>query len=359
MSSERRERCREALARRGWDGALATPGVSFERLTGARIDRSERLVALAIPAAGDAWMVAPSFEVERLAAAVPGIRIDPWEEDEDPFALVAAGLGGGTWAVEPTTAYHDAARLAAAAPGARWVDGAPLFEELRRRKDPAELAALGRAIDAAWAAWDQVVPGLAAGVTETDVAGAILAAFASRGFEGWAHVQFGPGSAIPHGEPGDRALEMGQAVLIDWGGWRDGFSADLTRSFWWDGAPIPPDDAPPEYREIHALVRAAQRAGIERIRPGVPCGEVDEAARRVIAAAGHGPHFTHRLGHGLGREIHEPPYLVAGSRDPLRVGDVVTVEPGVYLPGRFGVRWEDDIRVGEDGAEVLSLRSGS
>ncbi|HUP20033.1 MAG TPA: Xaa-Pro peptidase family protein [Gemmatimonadota bacterium] len=356
MNAARLEACRAGLSARGWAGALATPGVSFEHLTGARAERTERLVALGIPVEGAPWLVVPAFEAERLGAAVPDARVVAWREDEDPFAVAVALAGEGIWGLEPTTAFHDATRLAAAGTGVEWVDGAELFEALRRRKDADELAALERAIAAAWEVFDAVVPGMEAGVTEAETAGRLVEAFAERGFEGWALVQFGPGSAVPHGEPGARPLAPG-AVLIDWGGWRDGFGADLTRSFWWDGGVADEDAWPAEYREVHRTVRVAQRAAFERIVPGVACGDVDEAARSVIREAGWGEAFVHRLGHGLGREIHEPPYLVAGSRDPLRVGDVVTVEPGIYLPGRFGVRWEDDVRVGETGAEVLSIRA--
>jgi Xaa-Pro dipeptidase len=161
---------------------------------------------------------------------------------------------------------------------------------------------------------------------------------------------------VPHGDPSDRALERGQAVLLDWGGWGEGVSADLTRTTWWDGQSAPPEAGPDEFRAVAEIVRAAQRAAIELAGPGVACGDVDEAARSVIRAAGWGDRFTHRLGHGLGREIHEPPYLVAGSRVPLAPGDVVTVEPGVYLPGKFGFRWEDDVLITENGIEVLSRR---
>lgn len=356
-AARRRERVRAALEGRGLAGAVSTPGVNFTYLTGAGVERSERLTCLGLPVEGDPWFVCPAFETERLGAALPDAEIVPWEEDEDPYAKVAERVGGsGPWAIEPSTAHHDAARLVAAAHGVEWVDGAAPFEDARRNKDPEEIAALRRAIDAAWAVFDHVTPTLSRGDTEAGVAARIDRAFAERGFEAWSLVQFGPGSAIPHGEPGERALEGPTAVLVDWGGWKDGFTADLTRTLWWDDGIVDDEDAPGEFRTILDLVRSAQRAALERMAPGVACGEADAAARDVIAAAGHGAHFTHRLGHGLGREIHEAPYLVSGSDDPLRVGDVVTVEPGVYVPGRFGVRWEDDVRVVEGGVEVLSRR---
>lgn len=357
--AERRDRARRGLASRGWEGLVATPGVNLRYLTGIAFDRSERLTCLGLPESGDAWIVCPAFEADRFSAAIPGMRVIPWEETEDPFAITADRIrssGGATWAVEPSTAFHDAQRLASEAP-VQWVDGAPLFEELRRSKDASEVAALRRAIDAAWAVYYEIVPSLARGVTERQVEKRIGEAFAARGFEGWSLVQFGPASAIPHGEPGEHALEEGQAVLIDWGGWAEEFGADLTRTFWWDGGVAEPDAAPAVFREVLDVVRAAQRSALARMAPGVRCGDVDAVARGVISDAGYGEFFTHRLGHGLGREIHEPPYLVGSSEVRLTPGDVVTVEPGIYLPGRFGVRWEDDVLVTEHGIEVLSMRS--
>lgn len=357
MNPGRLARCREALAERGLAGALATPGVNFEYLSGHPLERSERLVCLGVPRSGEPWMACPAFEEERLRRGIPEVELVPWEEDEDPFRIVARRLGAGeTWAVEPSTRYHDARRLAEAASGVRFVDGAPVFEDLRRAKDEAELTALRRAVAAAWEVYDEIVGWLRAGRSEAEVAGRIEAAFDARGFDGWALVQFGPSGALPHGEPGERRLEPGTAVLVDWGGWRDGFTADLTRTFWWDGEPVPPNQAPTDFREVLEVVRTAQRAAIERARPGVACEAVDAAAREVIGKAGYRDRFVHRTGHGLGREIHEAPWLVAGNSDPLREGDVVTIEPGIYLPDRFGVRREDDVRVTGDGVEVLSAR---
>jgi Xaa-Pro aminopeptidase len=357
-ASERRERAREQIRRRDWEGALVTPGVNFEYLTGAAIDRSERLTCLGLPSLGTAWIVCPAFEAERLGEACPGVDLVLWEETDDPFAAVAHRVGGaGTWAFEPTTSYHDAARVVEAATGgARFVDGSQAFEALRRAKDESEISALRRAIAAAWQVHNTVIPRLAVGVTEKDVEGWIADEFAARGYEAWSLVQFGPGSAIPHGHPSDRALERGQAVLLDWGGWGEGVTADLTRTTWWDGEPVPPEAGPDGFLAVAEVVRAAQRAALDLAAPGIPCGEVDEAARSVIRAAGWGERFTHRLGHGLGHEIHEPPYLVAGSAVPLAPGDVVTVEPGVYLPGKFGFRWEDDVLITENGIDILSRR---
>ncbi len=356
--SERWIRARDGLIEHGCDGLLATPGVNFTYLTGVSLWRTERLTCLGVPRDGEPWIVCPAFERDHLASQIEWANVLGWEETEAPFAIAAKQIeagNGGTWAVEPSTAFHDAERLAAAT-SARLVDGAPLFERLRRSKDREEVALLERAIEIAWTVFGEVLGTLEAGLTEHVVGDRFIDGFRQHHAEGWALVQFGPGSSVPHGEPSERALTPGQSVLIDWGGWLDGFSADLTRSFWWEDGIVSVADAPADYRAIHELVRLAQEAGLAALGPGAIAGDVDEVARSVIREAGHGEHFTHRLGHGLGREIHEPPYLVADSETVVAPGDVVTVEPGVYLPERFGVRWEDDVLVTESGIDVLSLR---
>jgi Xaa-Pro aminopeptidase len=351
-------RSQNGLKEHGWDGLLATPSVNFTHLTGVSLWRTERLTCLGVPRDGEPWVVCPAFERDHLASQIEWAKVIGWEETDPPFAVAAAQIesgGGGIWGVEPSTAYHDAERLAAAT-SARLVDGASLFERLRRSKDGEEVALLERTIEVAWTVFSEVVGALETGQTERVVGDRFIEAFRQHHAEGWALVQFGPGSSVPHGEPSGRALTPGQSVLIDWGGWLEGFSADLTRSFWWDDGIVAIADAPPEYRTIHELVRQAQAAGLGALGPGAIAGDVDEASRSVIRRAGHGEHFTHRLGHGLGREIHEPPYLVADSETVIAPGDVVTVEPGVYLPEHFGVRWEDDVLVTESGIDVLSLR---
>lgn len=358
MNQSAHRRLVEGLKERGWVGSLVTPSANFSYLTDVNLEPSERFACYATLPNGSAWAVCPAFEVDRLAAGLADTPIVGWEETEDPFGIVADQMRmsePGTWAVEPSTPYHDVARLTNAIPEAHVVDGVALFEELRRSKAPWEIEALRRAIDAAWIVFDECVEWLEPGISERQTSEQINRAFDGMGFSGWSLVQFGSSSAVPHGEAGNRALEPRTVVLIDWGGWRDGFGADLTRTFWWDEG-VARGDAPAEFRKILDIVKRAQRAAIEVAGPGVTCGAVDAAARDLIQKAGYGQFFTHRLGHGLGREIHEPPYLVSGSQVQLAPGDVVTVEPGIYLPGRFGARWEDDVLITDDGVEVLSDR---
>jgi Xaa-Pro dipeptidase len=185
-------------------------------------------------------------------------------------------------------------------------------------------------------------------VRDRDVSESISSAFEEAGFRGYALVQFGPLSALPHGAPEGAPLASESAVLIDGGCRVDGYWSDITRTRWFGSAP------PAEFLHIVDVVREAQQAAIARAHAGVEAQEVDRAARAVITKAGYGASFTHRLGHGLGMDGHEPIYMVEGNRAPLVPGCVFTAEPGIYLPGRFGVRIEDDVLCGVDGASVLS-----
>jgi Xaa-Pro dipeptidase len=265
-----------------------------------------------------------------------------WEETENPFVKAAALLpaSAGTLAIEPSTAYEDVERLLAARPGWKPVSAGAVFAALRMVKSPEEIEAIRRAIAIALPRFRSAFEALAPGRTEAQIS-------ALMGGENV--VQFGPSSALPHGAPRDRALARDEAVLIDAWDRPEGYYYDITRSTYY-GRPSE------EYRTIWSIVLEAQTAAIEAAAPGVPCFEVDRAARRVIEAAGYGEYFTHRLGHGLGIDVHEPPYMVGHDRTPLEPGMTFTSEPGVYLPGRFGVRIEDDIVVTERGAESLSPR---
>ena len=324
------------------DALFATPSSNLFYLTGIDFWRSERLTALLFFKDRDPLVVCPAFEAERLRgmSAVKDVRT--WEETEDPFRLAASFFPGesGVLAVEPSTAYDDVERLLAGSGGWKPVSAAPLFTALRMVKRPEEIAAIRRAIEVAVPRFQKAFGALRAGSVEADI---------SHLFGGENVVQFGPSSALPHGASTSRTLENGEAVLIDAWDKPEGYYYDITRSTFFG-------DPTPEYRKVWEVVLDAQSAAIEKAAPGVPCSEVDAAARRVIEKAGYGEYFTHRLGHGLGIDVHEPPYMVGHETTILEPGMTFTSEPGVYLPGRFGVRIEDDILVTERGAESLSPR---
>ncbi|MGO8998580.1 MAG: M24 family metallopeptidase [Polyangiaceae bacterium] len=343
-----------ALAREaGASAAFVTSGTtSFAYLTGRSLGRSERLIALAIPsvAAGDPVLVAPSFELERIRRSVHArVTLRGWEESQNPFDVLRDALSGvhGGILVEPHTEYDSAMALGRALPDSKLIDGTRAFETLRVVKQAEELARVRRAIALTEEVFARAFAELRPGVSDRDVSTSIERSFERAGFEGYALVQFGALSALPHGQPTGEPLANETAVLIDGGCEVDGYWSDITRTRWFGGSP------PAEFRRVVDVVTEAQRAGIGRARVGVEAQEVDRAARGVIAKAGYGAYFTHRTGHGLGMDGHEPIYMVEGNQTPLVAGCVFTVEPGIYLPGRFGVRIEDDVLCTEAGAEVL------
>jgi len=325
------------------DALVLEPGTNFRYLTGMAVERSERLVAMVLMADGESWIVGPAFEAERLGGALPGGYI-VWQEHEDPYSILADRLGPARRVgLGPTTWFADAERLGAVLPNVTFQSAHDLLSSLRMHKTSFELEAIRRAAAACRQRIAEAHGRLRPGIREIDLA---------EGFgtgDDTVLVQFGPSGALPHGDAGERKLEPPTALLIDhWAPLEDGYWGDLTRSTWIG------DDPPERYRTVWQTVLEAQLAGIEAAGPGVACSEVDAAARTVIERAGFGEFFTHRLGHGLGLDVHEPPYLVEGNGLELEPGMVVTVEPGIYLPGEFGVRLEEDIVITENGAELLS-----
>jgi Xaa-Pro dipeptidase len=346
------DRVRAIAREAGAEWTFVSSGTtSFAYLTGASIERSERLIALLVPTSADGApvVVAPSFEVERvrrdlrLPATLRG-----WEESQSPFDVVRdATTARGGVLVEPHSEYGTMMAFARALPDARLLDGSAAFESLRVVKQKEELARIRRAVAVTHDVFDRAFAELRPGVRDRDVSEAIARAFEREGYPGYALVQFGALSALPHAHPAGDALSTDVAVLIDGGCRVEGYWSDITRTRWFGGSP------PAEFRRVVDIVSEAQRAGIARARPGVEAQQVDRAAREVITKAGYGAAFTHRTGHGLGMDGHEPIYMVEGNRTPLVPGCVFTVEPGVYLPGRFGVRIEDDVVCGEAAASVI------
>jgi Xaa-Pro dipeptidase len=338
----RLENMRSRLGSLDADGLFATPSSNLFYLTGIDFWRSERLTALLFFSDRDPVVICPSFEESRLRGMSAISNVVTWEETEDPFGKAVALFPGaaGTLAVEPSTAFDDVERLLAARPGWKTISAAPAFATVRMTKTPEEIDAIRRAIAVALPRFRRAFETLKPGATEAEI---------SRLFGGENVVQFGPSSALPHGASTERALSRDEAVLIDAWDKPEGYYYDITRSTFFGK----PSD---EYRKVWSVVLEAQGAAIDRAGPGVPCSEVDAAARRVIEKAGYGEFFTHRLGHGLGIDVHEPPYMVGHEKTLLEPGMTFTSEPGIYLPGRFGVRIEDDILCTDRGAESLSPR---
>lgn len=356
--ARRLARLQAELANRKIDLLIATPSTNFEYFTGYNPGRSERLIALVVAVSGAPVVVCPAFEVARITSHSVITDARGWDEQADPYGLVATvvrGLrkspGRATVALESSTAYATFLRLGDALGGAKLVDAAPVTERLRIVKAPEEVDLIRRAIAITEGAIAATIAGLAAGVTEREAARALSREMQQRGAEGGGLVQFGASSALPHGGPSDRPLERDAAVLIDCGCRVGGYQSDITRTTWFG------DHPPEEFRKVFNVVHDAQTAAIALGRPLLTkCQELDQAARKVIADAGYGAFFTHRLGHGLGMDVHEPPYLVEGNETRVEPGMVFTSEPGIYQPGKFGVRIEDDCVMTDNGIEVLSHR---
>jgi Xaa-Pro dipeptidase len=353
---ERRiERARALTREAGATVLVATSGATnFEYLAGRGFGRSERLIALFVPVRGDPIIVAPSFEAERVRRGARVGTVIPWEEHENPYDIAKAALGTAAsksvLLVEPKTEYWTAMRIAGALPDAQLLDGSEAFERMRLVKRPEEIERMRRATviseDAIAATLDQ----LEVGMRDRDIAAIVSREHETRGVQGGALVQLGPQSALPHGGTIGTALAEGMVVLIDGGCEFQGYASDITRTRWFGDAP------PKKFAEMYNLVYDAQTAAMEKVKPGVPCQEIDRAARAVITSGGYGPYFTHRVGHGMGMEGHEPAYMVEGNTRPLEPGFMFSVEPGIYILNEYGVRIEDDYMCTETGGALLSRR---
>jgi Xaa-Pro aminopeptidase len=356
--ADRLERAAVAAAEAGLAVLLLTPGPDLRYLTGYDAHQLERLTCLAVPASNGAghepFLVVPRLELPAAQASPAGgmgFEIIPWDETDDPYALVTKRLGAASGPVGLSDRMWAlmVLRFRDALPGSRQELASVALGGLRVRKTPAEVSALraaGEAIDRVHAR----VPGwLRAGRTERQVAGDIADAIIQ---EGHARVDFtivasGPNAASPHHEVSDRVLQRGDAVVVDIGGTMpSGYCSDCTRTY-------AIGEPPPEFAAYYRVLRDAQQAAFAAVRPGVTAEAVDAAARGPIAAAGYGPYFVHRTGHGIGLETHEDPYIVSGNAEPLQPGMAFSIEPGIY-PGPHGARIEDIVICTEQGGERLN-----
>ncbi|MFG2945899.1 aminopeptidase P family protein [Streptomyces adustus] len=349
----RMDRAARAAADAGLAGLLVAPGPDLVWLTGyAPPAATERLTLLVLAAGRDPVLVVPALEAPDAAKATgaPALALRDWTDGKDPYALTAGLLdASGSFGISDNAWALHLLALQRALPGTSYASLTDALPMLRAVKDPAELELLAAAGAAADATFEEIRDVRFAGRRESDVA-ADLAGLLRR--HGHSQVDFtivasGPNGANPHHEVGDRVIEDGDMVVLDFGGLKDGYGSDTSRT-------VHVGEPTDEERTVHDLVRAAQEAGFRAVRPGVACQEVDRAARKVIEDAGYGPYFIHRTGHGIGVTTHEPPYMIEGEERPMVPGMCFSVEPGVYLPGRFGVRIEDIVTVTEDGGRRLN-----
>lgn len=311
----------------------------------------DRLTCGAVTRDGAVLVVCPRFERPAVRGAEPLATIHTWEETEDPYAtfaraLAAAGVRGGTVALDGRTWCEAAARFERACAGVRFVPGEHLIREVRICKSPAEQALLHAAHRDGERLFLLLAERLRAGVREIDLHRDIVQRMLEEGVAADPMIQSGENAAIPHNPTGERVVREGDAIVVDSVVARDGYMNDLTRTF---AVGRPSARA----RQAYRAVREAQAAAIAAARPGATCAELDRTARKVIESAGFGAFFTHRLGHGIGIECHEPPYLNGANAERLRPGMCMTIEPGVYVPGEFGIRIEDDVLITETGCEVI------
>jgi Xaa-Pro dipeptidase len=330
-------------------------GSSMEYFGGIRWGLSERMFAMLIPARGEIAYVCPRFEEGRGREQIRfGTDIRTWEEDQSPYQSVKRilqdrGIATGTIAIEPSVREFVVYGMEQVCPAAKFINGDAISQGCRMIKTKKEQDYMALASEITQKAYEAAFRTLREGMTAGELSRNISLAHTRLGATGGAMIGFGPNAAFPHGSVAERTLKSGDVVLVDGGCRVEGFQSDVTRTVVF-GKPTE------KIRQVWDIVKRAQDVALETARPGVPCEAVDAAARKVIVDAGYGPdykYFTHRLGHGIGMDGHEYPYLVRGNKLPLRAGMTFSDEPGIYIVGEFGVRTEDVMVVSEDGARLF------
>ncbi len=354
---ERAGRVRRAMADRGVDVVLLSVGPDLPYLTGYEAMPLERLTMLVLPVDSPATLVVPLLEAPRVRPRDDVFALRPWTETEDPLDMVAGLVGAArSIAIGDRTWARFVIDLQRALPAARWSRASDVVGPVRARKDRAEVAALRRAADAA----DRVAAQLQAGEielagrSEAQVSAEIGRRLLAEGHQrvNFAIVAAGANAASPHHDPGERVVQPGDVVLCDFGGTMPGpdgvgYCSDITRC-------VSLGQPAAEVAEAYEVLMGAQRAAVAAATVGTPCERVDAVARALIAEAGFGDRFIHRTGHGIGIEEHEDPYVVAGNATVLEAGHAFSVEPGIYVPGRFGLRLEDIVVAAEAGPDELN-----
>lgn len=368
-AAERRgriEKARRLMAARQIDALMLTGGTSLVYFSGIQWGLSERLFAMVLPVKGDAFYVCPAFEEDRareqIAKGPLGASADvrTWEEHGNPYERVAQGLkdrgiASGRLGIEETVRFVFSDGVAGAAPALRLTSGTPVTAGCRMTKDAHELALMRHASAVTLKAYEAAWRALKEGMTQTDFQGLVQQAHRRLGYNGSAGVQVGEYSALPHGSITPQVVREGTILLIDGGCSVEGYVSDISRTFVLGR----PTDT---MKKVFEIELRAQTAALKAARPGLACEAVDAAARKVIEDAGYGPgytYFTHRVGHGMGMDGHEWPYLVKGNTLPLEPGMTFSDEPGIYIRGEFGVRLEDDMVITEAGAELFTPQSRS
>jgi Xaa-Pro dipeptidase len=367
---ERTENARRLMTENHLDALMMMGSTSMMYFAGMRWGGGERLFALILPAKGEPFYVCPAFERDRAAEQIaqgpfgPAAEIRVWQEDESPYERVAEGLkdrgiASGRLGMEERVEFVFSDGVAKAAPAIEIASGTPVTAGCRMHKSDHEIALMRLAAQVTITAYEAAWRALEPGMTQHQLQQLIGSAYDQLGFPGEVSVNVGVYSALPHGSRQPQVIHEGEIVMIDDGCPVEGYTSDITRTFVLGKAPEKDMD---KMRQVFDIVHRAQKAALATARPGIEAQAVDAAARKVIVDAGYGPgytYFTHRVGHGMGMDMHEWPYLVKGSTVKLAPNMMFSDEPGIYIRGEFGVRLEDDMHITENGAELFTGQSAS
>ncbi len=362
----RQEQARRLMTANHLDAILLADGTSLDYFTGISWWGSERLFAMVLPAQGAAFYVCPAFEEDRAREQIAkfgdakqaDVRV--WQEDENPYERLSQGLkdrgiSAGTLGLEETVRFVFADQIGKAAAQVKLVSATPVTSGCRMIKSDHEIALMRLAAKVTLTAYEAVYKSLKPGMTQNQIEDLIAIAYSRLGFPGEADVQTGEATASPHGSNKPQVIREGAIIMIDDGCKVEGYNSDITRTFVLG-------KASDKMKKVFDIVHRAQSAALKAAKPGVECQAVDAAARKVITDAGYGPDykfFAHRVGHGIGMDMHEWSYLVRGNTLPMKANMTFSDEPGIYIQGEFGIRLEDDMHITENGAELFTPQSPS
>jgi Xaa-Pro aminopeptidase len=363
---ERQEHARKLMSENALDAIVLMAGTSLQYFSGIRWWGGERMFALVLPAKGTAFYVCPAFEEgrarEQIVNAPDGAQTEVrvWQEDQNPSQMIAQGLqergiATGKLGIEETVRFVFADGIAKASPQATIASATPVTAGCRMIKSAHEIALMRLAAQVTLAAYEAAYKAVKDGMTQPQLEALVAKAHERLGFAGGADVQVGEFSAFPHGSVTPQVVHEGTIVLMDGGCAVEGYQSDITRTYVLG-------KASDKMNKVFDIVLRAQSAALAAARPGAECGSIDAAARKVVADGGYGPdykYFTHRLGHGMGMDEHEWPYLVRGNTTKLQANMTTSNEPGIYIRGEFGVRIEDDMHITENGAELFTPQTRS